>query len=58
MPISSGYWMATPVNELIPEETRKTMQERSDWGDLLTSPIYQQNIPVQNPAETRQSETQ
>ncbi len=53
-----GGWSATPVNELIPEETRKTMQERSDWGDLLTSPIYEQNIPVHNPAETRQSETQ
>jgi NodT family efflux transporter outer membrane factor (OMF) lipoprotein len=34
-----GGWERTPVEQLIPEEVRRTMQERSDWGNLLTAPI-------------------
>ena len=34
-----GGWIDTPVEQMIPEDVRKTMQERTDWGDLLTSPI-------------------
>jgi NodT family efflux transporter outer membrane factor (OMF) lipoprotein len=34
-----GGWEQTPVEQLIPEEVRRTMQERSDWGNLLTAPI-------------------
>ena len=34
-----GGWLATPVEQLIPEEIRNTMQERTDWGNLLTAPL-------------------
>ncbi len=34
-----GGWRETPVQQLIPEDTRKSMQERTDWGDLLTAPL-------------------
>jgi NodT family efflux transporter outer membrane factor (OMF) lipoprotein len=32
-------WEPTPVQELIPETTRRQMSERSDWGELLTAPV-------------------
>jgi NodT family efflux transporter outer membrane factor (OMF) lipoprotein len=35
-----GGWVYTPVENIIPEVTRNTMQQRTDWGDLLTAPIY------------------
>ena len=34
-----GGWQATAVEELIPEDTRDQMQERTDWGDLLSAPL-------------------
>jgi len=34
-----GGWLPTPVEQLIPEDVRNTMQERSDWGNLLTAPL-------------------
>ncbi len=34
-----GGWIDMPVEELIPQELRSLMQQRSDWGDLLTAPI-------------------
>ena len=34
-----GGWSETPVEQLIPADTRKTMQDRSNWGELLTAPI-------------------
>jgi len=34
-----GGWLATPVEQLIPEDTRERMQERTDWGDLLSAPL-------------------
>jgi NodT family efflux transporter outer membrane factor (OMF) lipoprotein len=34
-----GGWQATPVEQLIPEDTRDRMQERTDWGDLLSAPL-------------------
>jgi len=34
-----GGWVATPVEQLIPADVRHTMQDRSDWGDLLTAPM-------------------
>jgi NodT family efflux transporter outer membrane factor (OMF) lipoprotein len=36
-----GGWTEMGVDELITNEIRKIMQERSDWGELLTAPIYQ-----------------
>jgi len=34
-----GGWTETPFEQLIPGEVRKTMQDRTDWGDFLTTPI-------------------
>jgi outer membrane protein TolC len=34
-----GGWQATPVEQLIPEDMRDQMQERTDWGDLLSAPL-------------------
>jgi NodT family efflux transporter outer membrane factor (OMF) lipoprotein len=34
-----GGWLVTPVEQLIPANTRETMQQRSDWGALLTVPL-------------------
>jgi NodT family efflux transporter outer membrane factor (OMF) lipoprotein len=34
-----GGWLHTPIQELIPEESRKTMQQRTDWGELLSAPL-------------------
>jgi NodT family efflux transporter outer membrane factor (OMF) lipoprotein len=40
-----GGWVATPVEQMIPEETRETMAERTDWGDTFTAP------PSRDPAQ-------
>jgi NodT family efflux transporter outer membrane factor (OMF) lipoprotein len=34
-----GGWLDMPVQQLIPREVQDTMQQRSDWGDLLDSPL-------------------
>jgi NodT family efflux transporter outer membrane factor (OMF) lipoprotein len=34
-----GGWLDTPVQDLIPENVRNTMQRRTDWGNLLTAPL-------------------
>lgn len=34
-----GGWVAMPVEQLIPGDIRKTMQERSDWDNLLIAPL-------------------
>ncbi len=34
-----GGWEATDIDRLIPEDTRRSMDERSDWGGLLSAPI-------------------
>ena len=36
-----GGWVASPIENLIPEVVRNAMQKRVDWDDLLTAPIYQ-----------------
>ena len=42
-----GGWLATSVEQAIPEGVRSSMQSRTDWGDLLTdpSPADQANPP-------------
>lgn len=32
-----GGWLAAPIEQLVPEDVRSTMQSRTDWGDLLTT---------------------
>ena len=34
-----GGWGDTPVQQLVPEGVRETMQQRSDWGTLLSAPL-------------------
>jgi len=34
-----GGWVDTPVQQLIPEALRESMQVRSDWGELLNDPL-------------------
>ncbi len=34
-----GGWTDTPVTQWIPVDDRETMQQRTDWGELLTTPL-------------------
>jgi outer membrane protein TolC len=34
-----GGWQEMAAEEIIPEETRETMRERTPWGDLLDAPL-------------------
>jgi NodT family efflux transporter outer membrane factor (OMF) lipoprotein len=43
-----GGWIATPVEEMIPVETRDTMKNRTDWGDTFSAPLTRD--PAQPPA--------
>jgi NodT family efflux transporter outer membrane factor (OMF) lipoprotein len=43
-----GGWTEMAVDKLIKNDIRNTMEERSDWEDLLTTPIYQTQ-PVTQP---------
>lgn len=36
-----GGWTSAPVETLISDDIKQTMQDRTDWGELLSSPIYQ-----------------
>jgi len=42
-----GGWLVTPIEQLIPEDVRKDMQERTNWGDLLTAPLPSGGIDSQ-----------
>ncbi len=46
-----GGWAETPVEQLVPEAVRSEMQQRSDWGDLLTAPLF---IPGKNPETVKE----
>ncbi|MET0066567.1 MAG: efflux transporter outer membrane subunit [Candidatus Thiodiazotropha sp.] len=41
-----GGWIETPNEALISDSTRETMQQRTDWGDLLNAPLPTQESPV------------
>jgi len=47
-----GGWMHTPVEQLIPQATHDAMEERSNWGDLMTAPL-----PAQTDHPSSRSET-
>ncbi|MCP3866829.1 MAG: efflux transporter outer membrane subunit [Gammaproteobacteria bacterium] len=34
-----GGWLATPIDQLIPEKLGSSMEERTDWGNLLIEPL-------------------
>lgn len=44
-----GGWTAMPNDQLLPAKVKETMQERTDWGDLLSTPLYE---PTNSPANT------
>jgi len=51
-----GGWTETPVERLIPEDVRNLMQDRSDWGDLLTTPISETRADPASIQESSQDE--
>lgn len=51
-----GGWTETPFEQLIPAEVRETMQDRIDWGDLLTTPISETEDNSTSVQETSQDE--
>ena len=34
-----GGWLDMSIEQMVPETERDTMQSRSDWGDLMTTPL-------------------
>ena len=34
-----GGWEPASVEDMLPEDIRETMAERSDWGELLEQPV-------------------
>jgi outer membrane protein TolC len=40
-----GGWQPTPVEQVIPQPVRDTMQERSDWGDVISAPLPENAAP-------------
>ena len=46
-----GGWTETSVDQLIPEDVRNVMQDRSDWGDLLITPASESRT---NPAPAQE----
>lgn len=48
-----GGWTAMPAEQLIPQDVRETMQNRSNWGDLLSPP---ESEIRKHPVETSQDE--
>jgi NodT family efflux transporter outer membrane factor (OMF) lipoprotein len=51
-----GGWTETPFDQLIPEDVRKTMQDRTEWGDLLTTPVSETEDNSASAQETSQDE--
>jgi len=51
-----GGWTETPFEQLIPAEVRETMQNRINWGDLLTTPISGTEDNSTSVQETSQDE--
>ncbi|NVK40505.1 MAG: TolC family protein [Oceanospirillaceae bacterium] len=45
-----GGWQPAIIDDLVPTQTRETMEKRTDWGDLLQAPLPQQT-------DSRMSET-
>jgi len=40
-----GGWAPTPIDQVIPQQVRDTMQERSDWGDVISTPLPENADP-------------
>ena len=50
-----GGWMEQSVVQMLPEKTRKLMEERTDWGDLLNEPLpeSEENDPLKQEASSK-----
>lgn len=51
-----GGWTDMPVEKMIPEKTRATMQERSNWGGLLTQPSSESKVKQESVQENTQND--
>jgi len=51
-----GGWSEMSVGDIVSSSVKKTMQERTDWGDLLIIPVYQSNNPSASISEASQNE--
>jgi NodT family efflux transporter outer membrane factor (OMF) lipoprotein len=51
-----GGWLDTPVQQLIPEQMRNTMEKRSDWGDLLDSPLPEDRLDASSASGSQKHE--
>jgi outer membrane protein TolC len=36
---AGGGWVDMPIEDVVPEQTRTTMEARTHWGDLLRAPL-------------------
>jgi NodT family efflux transporter outer membrane factor (OMF) lipoprotein len=48
-----GGWLDTPVQQLVPAQTRDAMEQRTDWGNLIDTPL-----PDERPDPSTASGTQ
>jgi NodT family efflux transporter outer membrane factor (OMF) lipoprotein len=46
-----GGWQPTPAAQWIPAPTQRAMQQRTDWGDILTAPVSA--VPAPSPSPIR-----
>lgn len=52
-----GGWSEMSIDELISSQVRQSMQQRTDWGDLLSAPILSgSNLPPKTVSEASQNE--
>jgi len=50
-----GGWSDTPVEQWVPGDVRETMQQRTDWGELLTAPLPEGSASTESPPTSKAS---
>jgi len=50
-----GGWSDTPVDQWVPGDVRETMQQRTDWGELLTAPLPEGSASTESPPTSKAS---
>ena len=50
-----GGWSDTPVDQWVSGEVREAMQQRTDWGELLTAPLPEGRASTESPPTTKAS---
>lgn len=51
-----GGWRVTPIGQLIPEDIRKQLEQRIDWGNLLSVPLPSGGVYPQQTSGTSKHE--